>query len=427
MSAALPAKYEAARRALAEAYSVDEVKEIRDKAVALQTYATQAKDGELIRHATEIRMRAERKAGELLIQMAERGERQKPGDDPRGVNSRTAQPLKPRLADLGVTKTQSSRWQELARIPEDKFKAKVESASKTAYDRMTGRVLKEVEIARRQKERAKRIEYGCTVADLETLMAAGKRFPVIYADPPWLFEVYSGAGKARSAENHYETQSLESIAALPVVPLAADDAVLLMWCPWPHITAGDHLKIVRAWGFEPSTIAFVWIKTTPSATIITLDGEGLYWGMGYGTRANSEVCLIATRGSPLRLAADVHQVVFAPVGEHSEKPEEVRRRVERLFDGPYLELYGRKPVDGWTVWGNEINRADFPQYDAQGDITKSVQEGFAAINARKAGGGDGWRGHDENAPAAEAPSLAPHDSGPITQFLDRARGDGSGQ
>ena len=88
-------------------------------------------------------------------------------------------------------------------------------------------------------------------------------------------------------------------------------------------------------------------------------GNGLHTGMGYWTRSNSEVCLLATKGSPMRLATDVHQIVLAPVGEHSAKPEEVRRRIERLFAGPYLELYGRKLVPGWTVWGNEIPRAAF--------------------------------------------------------------------
>ena len=79
--------------------------------------------------------------------------------------------------------------------------------------------------------------------------------------------------------------------------------------------------------------------------------------MGYWTRANAEMCLLATRGSPQRLAMDVPQVIIAPVGEHSQKPEEARRRIERLLNGPYLELYGRKPVDGWTVWGDQIVRA----------------------------------------------------------------------
>jgi N6-adenosine-specific RNA methylase IME4 len=137
-------------------------------------------------------------------------------------------------------------------------------------------------------------------------------------------------------------------------------------------------------GFEPSTIAFVWIKTAPSATtVLALDGDGRHTGMGYWTRANSAACLFATRGSPLRLAADVHQVVPAPIGEHSEKPEEVRRRIERLFAGPYLELYGRREVDGWTVWGNEIKRASFPRYDAPDDSNK----GFCAAKERQAIGG----------------------------------------
>jgi len=113
--------------------------------------------------------------------------------------------------------------------------------------------------------------------------------------------------------------------------------------------AARRAEIIKAWGFEPSTIAFDWIKQTPS-------GDGLHWGMGYYTRSNAEYCLLAAKGSPTRLATDVHQVVLAPVGDHSAKPDEVRRRIERLFPGPYLELYGRKPVDGWTVWGNEIER-----------------------------------------------------------------------
>jgi N6-adenosine-specific RNA methylase IME4 len=90
-----------------------------------------------------------------------------------------------------------------------------------------------------------------------------------------------------------------------------------------------------------------------------LEQSDLQWGMSYTTRANPEIMLLATRGAPMRLAAVVHQVVIAPhpgPGRHSEKPEEVRRRIERLYPGPYLELFGRKTVPGWTVWGNEIER-----------------------------------------------------------------------
>jgi N6-adenosine-specific RNA methylase IME4 len=81
--------------------------------------------------------------------------------------------------------------------------------------------------------------------------------------------------------------------------------------------------------------------------------------MGHVTRLGSEPVLLGLRGSPIRLHNDVRQVVIAPIGEHSEKPEEVRRRIERLYPGPYLELFGRKEAPGWSVWGNEIPRDDF--------------------------------------------------------------------
>jgi N6-adenosine-specific RNA methylase IME4 len=110
------------------------------------------------------------------------------------------------------------------------------------------------------------------------------------------------------------------------------------------------LDVIRAWGFEYQTCGFLWVKLNPN-------GEGLFTGMGYHTRANTEPCLLATRGSPPRLAADVHQVVMTPVGEHSEKPEEVARRIERLYPGPYLELFARRPRERWAVWGNEVASA----------------------------------------------------------------------
>jgi N6-adenosine-specific RNA methylase IME4 len=349
-------RYDAACRALAEAYRVDEVKDIRDKAVAMQAYAKQAKDTSLITQATEIRMRAERRAGELLRETADTKQRHSGhGDQKTGSQAAT-----PKLKDLGINKTQSSRWQNLAALPKEQFEAKVESASKAAYNSIARRFIKEEEIKRAKEQHAKIIAHGCTVDDLAALVTSGFRFGVIVPDFPWDFEPWSDKGKQRSAERHYDTWPLERIKAFaPLIgQLAASDCALLLWAIWPLHPAA--LEIIGACGFEYKTCGFIWVKTKPSAERIALDGDGLHWGKGLAsTRSNTEVCLLATRGSPRRLSADVHQVVVAPVMEHSTKPDEIYRRIERLYPGPYLELFARRPRPGWTTWGDEIPRAQF--------------------------------------------------------------------
>jgi N6-adenosine-specific RNA methylase IME4 len=336
-------KYNAARRALAEVHRFDEVKAIRDAWVAMQAYAEQAKDSSLITQATEIRMRAERRAGELLIEMAGRGER-------AIRKNMKSQRATSKLSDFKITKTQSSRWQQLAHIPADTFERNIIRASSDAYDRMTSRFIKEREIERMQRRNKRAIEHGCTVEDLKALADSGKRFSVIYADPPWQWETFSPLGRISSCpDQHYPLGTTDEIKALPVERLAADDSALLLWGTWPRLP--DALEVIQAWGFTYKTNGFVWVKQNPEA-------EGLHTGMGYWTRSNSEYVLLATKGAPKRIALDVHQIIMSPVGEHSAKPEEVRRRIERLLPGPYLELYGRELVHGWTVWGNEISEWD---------------------------------------------------------------------
>jgi N6-adenosine-specific RNA methylase IME4 len=225
-------------------------------------------------------------------------------------------------------------------------------------------------IHREMKQRQQRAGYearaekGGEVGDLIAMAEAGRRFKVIYGDPAWEFKVYSGRGKQRSADRHYDTSTLDDIKALPIGQLAADDCALFLWGVWPEMPGA--LEVIKAWGFDYKTVAFVWVKTSSDKVeAVKLDGDGLHWGMGYWTRANTEVCLLATKGAPLRLVQDIHQIVLAPVGEHSAKPEEVRARIERLLVGPYLEIFSRRPVPKWTVWGNEIFADDSPAEAAE--------------------------------------------------------------
>jgi N6-adenosine-specific RNA methylase IME4 len=175
-------------------------------------------------------------------------------------------------------------------------------------------------------------------------------FGAILADPPWRFDVWSGKGTARAADNHYQTMTMREISRLPVDELAADDCALFMWMVWPSLP--DALRIIEAWGFEYKTCAFSWMKADPYR--LFADDKTPFAGMGYWTRANTEACLLATRGKPKRLNADVRQGIIAPRQEHSRKPDDVHDRIERLVGGPYLELFARRTRPGWRVWGNEI-------------------------------------------------------------------------
>jgi ParB family chromosome partitioning protein len=132
-------RYDAARAALAGLCSVDEVKEMRDQAQALAAYARQAKDTDLIEWATEIKVRAERRAGELLREMAETGQRESKGGD-RKSKSQPATLMQ--LDDLGLNRSQSSRWQKLAAIPDDKFEQAVEAAKEVAREVTTAGILR---------------------------------------------------------------------------------------------------------------------------------------------------------------------------------------------------------------------------------------------------------------------------------------------
>jgi len=142
----------------------------------------------------------------------------------------------------------------------------------------------------------------------------------------------------------------EAILDLPVSRLAAPDAVLFMWATWPKLPVA--IDVMAAWGFRYKTIGFVWIKTAKAPSINGV--PRLHWGMGRWTRANSEPCLMGTRGRPLPRNHSTHSVVHAPPGRHSEKPIEVRGRIEALGSAPRLEMFLRGPTPHrWWGWGNQ--------------------------------------------------------------------------
>ena len=183
-----------------------------------------------------------------------------------------------------------------------------------------------------------------------------KQYPVIYADPPWSFKTFSDKGKGRSADAHYNCLSFEDLCGIPVAEWATDNCTLFLWTTDPMLPKA--LELCRAWGFTYKTIGFYWAKLNRSASALAFSESDFFTGLGYWTRANPEMCLLATRGKPKREAKDVRRLVIAPRREHSRKPEEVYQRIERLLGGPYLELFARGTRPGWDSWGDQSGLFD---------------------------------------------------------------------
>lgn len=166
------------------------------------------------------------------------------------------------------------------------------------------------------------------------------QYRVVYADPPWLYGDRPPSGSG--AQEHYPGMTIDELCKLPVASHVYRDAVLFLWvtAPFMLLNPGPR-EVIEAWGFEYKTGA-VWDKVR--------SGGGHYFAVKH------EHLLVCTRGScvPDRPSPSPDSVqTIRREGEHSEKPAEFRKIIEGLYDGPYLELFGRKKVPGWTVFGND--------------------------------------------------------------------------
>jgi len=174
------------------------------------------------------------------------------------------------------------------------------------------------------------------------------KYQIIYADPPWSYRDKASAGN-RGAGCKYETQEQEFLHKMPIGDLADDNCALFLWVTMPKLN--EVFPLIESWGFAYKTCAFTWVKKNKIA-------DSWFWGMGSWTRANAEICLLATKGKPKRIDAGVHSVVDTPIERHSKKPNEVRGRIVRLMgDIPRVELFAREQHEGWDVFGNEVENS----------------------------------------------------------------------
>jgi N6-adenosine-specific RNA methylase IME4/ParB-like chromosome segregation protein Spo0J len=201
------------------------------------------------------------------------------------------------------------------------------------------------DIRARQAEirRAERIERLAAICNQNAPFPSDRRYAVLYADPPWHFEVYNEeSGIERAAGNHYPTMSLDEICAMPILNLASPDAALFMWTTAPHLR--ESFDVLVAWGFEYKT-NIVWVKDKI--------------GLGYFVRNQHELLLVATRGDmPSPSPANrPPSVISAPRREHSRKPDEAYALIEAMYPAlPKLEMFARQRRPGWDVWGIETDK-----------------------------------------------------------------------
>ena len=196
------------------------------------------------------------------------------------------------------------------------------------------------------------------------------RYKTIYADPPWA--EFGGGKIVRGAQRHYPLMRTEEVCRLsvdgvPVKQLAEDNAHLYLWVTNNFMP--DGLQVINAWGFRFVTV-ITWVKGKATA----IAGEEFFepdrFGLGQYFRGITEHMLFAVRGNlPYRTRivdgkekrAQGKTLIYSPRGEHSEKPEEARQMIELVSHPPYIELFARKQVPGWTVWGNQANEPSEPE------------------------------------------------------------------
>ena len=302
------------KNAVIECHSVDEITQLRNKAEAYRYALKQAKESpEVIRKAEEIKLRAERRAGELLKETIRKPEEGRPIEVSKGTT----------LSDMGISRDQSSKWQKIANIPEEKFENYLEVEKELS----TGGILN----YKKNIDRQQRVE------ETETPRLEGK-YRIIYADPPWKYGS-DYQDKFGHAKSHYSTMDLKELCDLPIKDIAMPNSVLFLWVTSPKLNWA--FPIMDAWGFDYKT-SFVWDKVKHN--------------YGNYNSVRHEFLLIGGRGSATPDVKKLHDSVVSieRTEKHSQKPPFFRDLIDELYPkGDRIELFARETFKGWKTWGFE--------------------------------------------------------------------------
>jgi len=189
-------------------------------------------------------------------------------------------------------------------------------------------------------------------------MTNTKKYNIIYCDPPWKYRQGKSMGThfGGAADRHYPCMDYKDICKLPISKLADEECILFIWTTFPMLR--EALEVIKEWGFEYKTNAFTWLKTYPNQTL------KMVFGVGYYTKSNAEVCLLATKGKAHKLVKNnsISQMIITSKTKHSEKPKEARNKIIQLVgELPRIELFARssqKVENGWVNVGYDVDGCD---------------------------------------------------------------------
>lgn len=316
-------KWNKAKQAIIEAKTIDEVKEIRDKAQAMQAYAKQIGESlEMQNNIAEIKIRAERRAGEMLRET----ERQKPGEYQRSHDVTVA----PKLSNIGVTKSQSSRWQATASLPEEIFEEHIAEIKTDKKELTSAGVTRLANVTKRKVQNKQ----------LKEQPAPTEKYRILLCDPPWRYgdQQHSTTEQDTILETHYPTMSISELCELPIKNICEENAVLFLWVTSPLLA--ECFDVINAWNFKYKT-SMVWDKVKHN--------------VGNYVSVRHEFLLICTKGSCLPDVKKLYDsVVSIERTKHSEKPEYFRELIDEIYPyGKRIELFARTKNRGWDTYGND--------------------------------------------------------------------------